>query len=476
MVYYTGPELKIPMHIIYALIYAICFVIEIEILSNPNKKLKYQPYMYGNRIPLILMAILIIQTIINQKYLISFCFTILPMISIYYALMVLISPTLRTHVQERSMLILWLMPSFLILYPYLQSSSKPLFYFHIPQNLIVWILCIWVAGFIAVLLYTSLQHIHVRKKILKDCIVVNDERVLQIWKQECSYTNKEKIEFQLVVSNAAFSPLTIGMYDKYTYVVLPHTNYSDQELHLIFRHEILHICRKDIGTKFYIAFCNALCWYNPFMWFAMRKCSEDIELSCDKAVLEQENNEMRNVYANVILNNAQSEIGYTSCLSTKATSLRYRLKNIVQHKSKATASFLVGICFVVLILSSATYTITYGEYNGMDVVYNTSDITKFDVASFRKGTFGIDNNTYNIEILNKYLEDATFHDIGKNVVLSDIDDTYRIHLESENLDIYIYFSENIIGVLRYNDDNSVKYYYTKEKIDITKLREAMTIQ
>lgn len=475
MVYYTGPELKIPMHIIYALIYAICFVIEIEILKN-SKKLKYQPYMYGSRIPLFLMTILILKTIINQKYLISFCFTILPMISIYYTLMVLISPKLRKHVQERSMLILWLMPSFLILYPYLQSSSKAMFYFHIPLNLIIWIICIWIIGFITVLLYTSLQHIHVRKIILKDCMVVNDERVLHIWKQEWEHANKNKIIIPLVISSAISSPLTIGMFDRYAYVVLPHTNYSDQELHLIFRHEILHICRKDIGTKFYITFCNALCWYNPFMWFAMRKCSEDIELSCDKAVLEQENDEIRNVYANVILNNAQSESGYTSCLSTKATSLRYRLKNIVQHQNKATASFLVGICFVVLIVSSASYTITYGEYNGMDVVYNTSDVTQFNVASFRKGTFGIDNNTYDIEILSKYLEDATFHDIGKDVVLSDIDDTYRIHLESENLDIYLYFSENIIGVLRYNNDTSIKYYYTKDKIDVVKLREAMTIQ
>ena len=32
------------------------------------------------------------------------------------------------------------------------------------------------------------------------------------------------------------------------------------------------------------AFCTALCWFNPFLWIAMRKSAEDLELSCDELI------------------------------------------------------------------------------------------------------------------------------------------------------------------------------------------------
>ena len=70
-------------------------------------------------------------------------------------------------------------------------------------------------------------------------------------------------------------------------VVLPLRAYTPDELHLIFRHEMIHICRGDSVSKFFLTFCTALCWFNPLMWRAMRNSAEDMELSCDESVLQE---------------------------------------------------------------------------------------------------------------------------------------------------------------------------------------------
>ena len=67
--------------------------------------------------------------------------------------------------------------------------------------------------------------------------------------------------------------------------VLPTNHYTLDELQLIFRHELRHIQRQDGDTKAFLAFYRAFCWFNPLVWMASKKASEDIELSCDEMVL-----------------------------------------------------------------------------------------------------------------------------------------------------------------------------------------------
>ena len=56
-----------------------------------------------------------------------------------------------------------------------------------------------------------------------------------------------------------------------------------EELKLILKHEIVHIAREDSWSKFFLVFCTAMYWFNPLMWYAMKKSAEDMELSCDDA-------------------------------------------------------------------------------------------------------------------------------------------------------------------------------------------------
>ena len=60
---------------------------------------------------------------------------------------------------------------------------------------------------------------------------------------------------------------------------------SDDELHLIFLHELAHIRRRDVLVNYALALLNILHWFNPVLWFALAQVRADRELACDEVVL-----------------------------------------------------------------------------------------------------------------------------------------------------------------------------------------------
>ncbi|MDD3404533.1 MAG: M56 family metallopeptidase, partial [Hespellia sp.] len=77
------------------------------------------------------------------------------------------------------------------------------------------------------------------------------------------------------------TPLSMGAFERTRITILPEQVYTEQELRLLFRHELHHIQRCDVETKVFLGFCQAFGWFFPMTWTAIRKASEDLELSCD---------------------------------------------------------------------------------------------------------------------------------------------------------------------------------------------------
>ena len=63
---------------------------------------------------------------------------------------------------------------------------------------------------------------------------------------------------QVVRSDAVTTPLSIGLYNRTTRIVLPMREYTQEELSLILRHEIIHISRGDPEAKLFLTFCTAM--------------------------------------------------------------------------------------------------------------------------------------------------------------------------------------------------------------------------
>ena len=299
-------------------------------------------------------------------------------IGVYYVLLLAVMPVLRRHFSARVCAMLWLLPDFL----YLLNNTNQLaaehpLVIHLPGKLVYVLFAIWAAGAAGVLGWKVLSHLRFRRRVLKDAVSVTDEETLAVWKAELARAWVKKTKWKLVRSQSLTTPLSIGLFDRTTCVVLPARSYTPQELSLVLRHEIIHICRGDPSSKFFMAFCTAMCWFNPLMWVAMRKSADDFELSCDETVLLDEPQPVRREYAELLLSTAGDERGFTTCLSATANALRYRLKNIMTPGKKRTGAILVGLTFAVMALCTGHMALAYDAQPGTERIFDNQPLEAF---------------------------------------------------------------------------------------------------
>ena len=299
-------------------------------------------------------------------------------IGVYYVLLLAVMPVLRRHFSARVCAMLWLLPDFL----YLLNNTNQLaaehpLVIHLPGKLVYVLFAIWAAGAAGVLGWKVLSHLRFRRRVLKDAVSVTDEETLAVWQAELARAWVKKTKWKLVRSQSLTTPLSIGLFDRTTCVVLPARSYTPQELSLVLRHEIIHICRGDPSSKFFMAFCTAMCWFNPLMWVAMRKSADDFELSCDETVLLDEPQPVRREYAELLLNTAGDERGFTTCLSATARALRYRLKNVMAPGKKRTGAILVGLTFTVLALCTGHMALAYDAQPGTARIFDDQPLEAF---------------------------------------------------------------------------------------------------
>lgn len=299
-------------------------------------------------------------------------------IGVYYVLLLAVMPVLRRHFSARVCAMLWLLPDFLYLLNNMnQLAAEHPLVIHLPGKLVYVLFAIWAAGAAGVLGWKVLSHLRFRRRVLKDAVSVTDEETLAVWQAELARAWVKKTKWKLVRSQSLTTPLSIGLFDRTTCVVLPARSYTPQELSLVLRHEIIHICRGDPSSKFFMAFCTAMCWFNPLMWIAMRKSADDFELSCDETVLLDEPQPVRREYAELLLNTAGDERGFTTCLSATASALRYRLKNVMAPGKKRTGAILVGLTFTVLALCTGHMALAYDAQPGTARIFDDQPLEAF---------------------------------------------------------------------------------------------------
>lgn len=302
---------------------------------------------------------------------------------IYYVLLLAMMPRLRRWVSARVCAMLWLLPDWLYVFagrPDRPTDGKMLV-LHAPGVLVYVLLAIWAVGAVGVMVWKIGSHLAFRRRILKNAVPVTDRQTLHVWEIELERAWIRKCKWKLVRSDAVTTPLSIGLYNRTTRIVLPMREYTQEELSLVLRHEIIHISRGDPASKFFLTFCTAMCWFNPLMWAAMRKSADDFELSCDESVLLDEPQPVRRQYAELLLQTAGDERGFTTCLSATAGALRYRLKAVMKPEKKRTGAILIGLTLFALALCSGYVALAYDAQPGAAHIFGGQDLSTVTVRN-----------------------------------------------------------------------------------------------
>lgn len=390
-------------------------------------------------------------------------------LGIYYVLLLLFLPNLRSHISARACALLWILPNYLFFMGRLYlEHAMPFLVIHAPIQLIWTLFYIWVTVFFAIIVWNIISHFLFRHWLLQNSTPITDPNILTLWNKEFEYTGITKPKCRLVTSPQAATPISIGLTRWTIRVVLPERSYTHEELTFIFRHELIHICREDAWSKFFLMFCNAMFWFNPFMWISRRRCSEDLELSCDEIVLLDCDDAARQKYASLILDIAGEERGFTTCLSASATAMRYRLQNIVKPKKKFSGAFTVGIVFFLLLITNGGISLAYSSSTGYELIYQSRESESFEVRhiTVADSPYQTEYHCMDPDALHNYLSNLILEEITGEYTYTEGERELTIHYDSpEGILSLILYDKAIKIVPIYKRGAGSKYYYLPKGTD-----------
>ncbi len=193
-------------------------------------------------------------------------------------------------------------------------------------------------------------------KALQRCGRAPSERENRIFLEACRKQGLSRVPRLLVCpQNAIGSSLMFGFRRQ---TVLIAENMGEEELALILGHELTHCKRKDPLFKAVLALLGALYWFNPIIHLFIRTMINLCEESCDEKFLSGSSYESKIQYCRLLITTAaakkQTKIFFTSFKGGSKT-MKRRLENILNKKSKVVAAVLVLSVLLVTMLTSAIY-------------------------------------------------------------------------------------------------------------------------
>lgn len=362
---------------------------EQDLFWKPLKKGRKTVLLFPLLLPCFLLLLLCFQLFLpSADFLSPIALILLGYLSLYFALLLLLLPLLRRFFSAKACASLWLLPNLLYLLFNLDRMFAPRIILPLPFAFRPWMVVVWLGGFVLMLLWQTVTHLRFRRRVLKDAVLVTDEKGLRLWQEaqekpanrqkkflsfsghllprntpvmieeetlrlwrECQTRSGCRRAILLLRSPVLATPLTLGLFDRTLRLVLPQREYTLEELELIFCHEVGHIRNEDIKTKAFLFFSLALGWFNPLIWLACCKVAQDLELSCDEGVLYRQDDKTRRKYAALLLHTAGSSLGLTSCLSASGRTLRYRLRRVLHPGKKLSGALLLGLSTFFVMMS-----------------------------------------------------------------------------------------------------------------------------
>lgn len=129
----------------------------------------------------------------------------------------------------------------------------------------------------------------------KNSVAIADSSVLNEVKREL----RIKRNIRIRMSHDIGSPLLVGVL--FPVVYIPCREIPDENMRMVFLHELTHYKRKDLAFKWLSLFVNAVHWFNPLAYLLCANVSEACEISCDMAVTKNMSDAEQRLYMKTIL-------------------------------------------------------------------------------------------------------------------------------------------------------------------------------
>lgn len=210
------------------------------------------------------------------------------------------------------------------------------------------LLLVW--GLTALIIFAVhiIRYIRFIKMIKRWGEPVKEERILSVLRlvQEQAGLSGKKI--RLIKCELVSSSMLTGFIRPT--ILLPEGDFDDDELHMIFKHELTHYKHHDLFIKLLSVITSSLHWFNPFVYLMNFELQADGEAACDEVVTQDANVDDRRFYGEVIIGMAGSSknvrTSFSTCFYAGKSNMKRRLASIMNTKS---AKGKLGVVGVVLI-------------------------------------------------------------------------------------------------------------------------------
>ena len=175
------------------------------------------------------------------------------------------------------------------------------------------------------------------------------------------------------------SPMMLGFIKPR--VVLPAEALLDGEYEFVLRHELTHYKRGDIWFKFLLMLAASLHWFNPMVGTMCSYAENDIEITCDEAVVKAMDSEYRKEYCAAILNIMRRGQNSPLMLSTSfyggAKVLKKRFSAVLEpRKHRGIGLFVVAAMVIAIsatLVACGAEEILPEELAANDLVFSVMD-------------------------------------------------------------------------------------------------------
>lgn len=241
------------------------------------------------------------------------------------------------------------------------------------------LIVIWLLGFVFSIARYVYSYILFRKMLKRWGTPVEDEGTLaQLQKIQEEMGVKNKV--RLLHYPMSQSPMLIGFRD--ILIVLPESDYTEEELQLVFRHELTHYKHYDVLVNLLAILVKSLHWFNPIVRLACRETQEVGEIYCDYDVLNDQDMHYRTFYGETILTmidrSKKTPIALTTCFYSEKFNLKRRIISIMDSRlpKKFLSTVFVVAVSVLLLLTSSVFAIETSAIN----VQQTQKVTSKKVS------------------------------------------------------------------------------------------------
>ena len=218
---------------------------------------------------------------------------------------------------------------------------------------------IWAAGAAAFLFWHMVSHLRFLAAVKRWIEDVNDAELLKTFNHNKARLGVKKgvpVKFCTCIK----TPMAVGLFRPV--VLLPQGDFSQGELRLILKHELVHIRRKDIWYKILVLLGLALHWFNPAVHFAANEVLNLCEISCDEEVLRGLGTKARAQYGESIIGTIRNRNAYKTALSTNfysgVTGMKKRVYAMMDLGKKRFSPLLLLVVLAITMCGTTAFALT----------------------------------------------------------------------------------------------------------------------